>query len=57
VEILPLDDKSKEYVTINTHKGLYRYNQLPFGVHPAPAIFQRCMQAILEDLKGVAVYT
>ena len=29
---IPLEDTSKQYVTINTHKGLYRYNRLPFGV-------------------------
>ena len=53
---LPLDEKSKEYVTINTHKGLYRYNRLPFGVSSAPGIFQRCMENLLRDIKGVAVY-
>ena len=36
-----LDDDSKQYVTINTHKGLYRYNRLPFGIASAPSIFQR----------------
>ena len=34
-----LEELSKQYVTINTHKGLYRYNRLPFGVSAAPAIF------------------
>jgi len=38
---IPLDEVSKQYVTINTHRGLYRYNRLPFGVSAAPAIFQR----------------
>ena len=44
---LLLDDDSKSYTTINTHKGLYRYNRLPFGIHSAPAIFQRTMEGIL----------
>jgi len=35
---IPLDEQSKEYTTINTHKGLYCYNRLPFGVASAPSI-------------------
>lgn len=38
-----LEESSRELVTINTHKGLYRYTCLPFGVASAPAIFQRTM--------------
>ena len=29
---LVLDDDSKKIVTINTHKGLFSYQQSPFGV-------------------------
>ena len=36
---LLLDEDSKKYTTINTHKGLYQYNRLPFGVSSAPGIF------------------
>ena len=39
-----------------THKGLFQYNRLPFGVASAPAIFQRTMETLLRDLKGVSVY-
>ena len=31
-----LDEESKEYTTINTPKGLFCYNHLPFGVALAP---------------------
>ena len=34
---------AKKLTTINTHKGLFQYNRLPFGVASAPAIFQRTM--------------
>ncbi len=53
---LPLSGESKQYVTINTQKGLFQYNQLPFGVASAPAIFQRTMETLLRDIKGVSVY-
>ena len=53
---LPLDEESKEYVTVNTHKGLYRYNRLPFGVSSAPSIFQKTMENLLQGIKGVSVY-
>ena len=53
---LPLDEKSKELVTINTHKGLFQYNRLPFGVSSAPAVFQRCMESLLQGCNGVSIY-
>ena len=34
------EDSQKE-LTINTHKGLYRYKRLPFGVSSAPAILSK----------------
>ncbi|CAF4430287.1 unnamed protein product, partial [Rotaria magnacalcarata] len=42
-----LDDDSKELLVINTHKGLFRFNRLPFGVASAPSIFQKIMDQML----------
>ena len=53
---MPLDEQSREYVTINTHQGLYRYLRMPFGITPAPAIFQRTMDTILQDIPHVVCY-
>ncbi|VDI15716.1 Hypothetical predicted protein [Mytilus galloprovincialis] len=33
---IELDEDSKRYVTINTHKGLFRSNKLPYGVASSP---------------------
>ena len=53
---IPLDEQSKKIVAINTHKGLFQYNRLPFGVSAAPSIFQRTMETLLQGLPGVCIY-
>ena len=53
---LLLDEGAQELTTINTHKGLYKYTRLPFGVASAPAIFQRTMETLLKDLPMTCVY-
>ena len=53
---LHLDDKSAELATINTHKGLFKYNRLPFGVGSAPDVFQICMESLFQGCQGVSVY-
>ena len=51
---LLIDEGSQQYVTINTHRGLYRYTRLPFGIASSPAIFQRTMDIILQGIDNVA---
>ena len=53
---LLLEEESKQYLTINTHRGLFRYNRLPFGVYSAPAIFQRVMESTLQGIPHTVVY-
>ena len=53
---IPLDKASKQFVVINSHKGLFQYNRLPFGVASAPAIFQKAMEGILQGIGHVTVY-
>lgn len=51
-----VDDETKRFLTVNTHKGLYRYNRLPYGVKATPAIFQKCIDQILSGIDGVTAY-
>ena len=53
---LPLDEGSREYVTINTHKGLFRYTRLPYGISVAPSIFQRALECVLADIPRVCIF-
>ena len=51
-----LEAESRKFVVINTHRGLYQYNRLPFGVSAAPAIFQRTIEGILRGIPRVCIY-
>ena len=53
IEVSP---ESRELLTINTHRGLFQYTRLPFGVKTAPAIFQQVIDTILSGIPGVVAY-
>jgi len=53
---IELEDEAKQYVVINTHRGLYRYNRLPFGTSFSPGLFQHTMVRITHGLEGVSVF-
>jgi hypothetical protein len=48
-----LEERPKPYLTMNTHKGLFKVNRLPYGVACVPAIFQKMMGQILQGIDGV----
>ena len=41
-----LDEESKKLVVVNTHKGFFQFNRLPYGVSSAPGIFQRIKESL-----------
>ena len=51
-----LEEESRDLVTINTHRGLYRYTRLPVVVSSAPAVFQKVMDTVLQGLPRVICY-
>ncbi|XP_064482922.1 uncharacterized protein K02A2.6-like [Ornithodoros turicata] len=51
-----MSEQSKRLLTVNTHKGLFAVNRLPFGVVSAPALFQRIMDNMLKGLNDVVCY-
>lgn len=47
---LEVAEDSQEYLTINTHIGLYRFKRLAFGVACAPTQFQSVMDRVIRGL-------
>ena len=51
-----LDEESRKLTTINTSKGLFEYERLPYGVSSSPGIFQRIMEQLLQNIPMTVVY-
>lgn len=52
---VPVDEDSQPLLTINTHKGLFRYLYMAYGIASGPGYFQKTIEDILKDIKGVAI--
>ena len=50
---IELDQESRDITTFVTHKGLYRYTRLLFGVSCVPEMYQTVMQNVLQECEGV----
>lgn len=53
---IELHEDSREITTFITHKGLFRYKRLMFGVNSAPEIFQRTLEGLLACCKNCLNY-
>lgn len=51
-----LSDNSRILTTISTHRGLFMYNRLPYGISSAPAQFQRIIHQTLGNIDGVCAF-
>ena len=45
-----MEEESSKLLCISTHKGLFKFNRLAFGVKTAPAIFQQIIDTMLAGL-------
>ncbi|XP_055915493.1 uncharacterized protein K02A2.6-like [Eupeodes corollae] len=53
---LEVNEECRDYLTLSTHKGLYRPTRLMYGISSAPAIWQRYMEELLSDIPGVSIF-
>lgn len=51
-----IEEESQKYLTINTHRGLFKYNRLPPGIKSAPGAFQRIIDSMVAGIPGVKPY-
>lgn len=49
---LEIDPASRYITTFATHRGLYRYKRLNFGISSASEIFQEAIRDVIRDIKG-----
>lgn len=47
---VPIEESSRPLTAFICHKGLYQFRRMPFGLHNAPATWQRLIDRILTDL-------
>ena len=47
---------SQHYLTINTNKGLFTFNRMPFGICSASGIWQQTMDGFSSGMPGVVCY-
>ncbi|XP_049886412.1 uncharacterized protein K02A2.6-like [Pectinophora gossypiella] len=45
-----LNEEWKPFTVINTHRGLYRYNRLVYGLSSSSGIFQRIISSLIQGI-------
>lgn len=51
-----LSEDSKKYCVINTHRGLFKYNRLVYGLSSSSGIFQRVVSNIVDIIPNVQCF-
>ena len=49
-----MDEQDKEKTAFACHKGLFKFNVMPFGLSNAPAVFQELMSVVLQGCNNFA---
>ena len=50
-----MDEETSNLTTFGTPIGRYKWKRMPFGISPAPEVFQRRLNQALEGLNDIYV--
>lgn len=53
---MPIDESSRELLTLVTHRGLFQYTRLPYGIKTAPSLWQKAVEKVLTGIDGIHIY-
>ena len=53
---VPLDEESQKLTTINTHKDIFMYTRLCFGIASSPGVFQRIIDQLIQGITRTVTY-
>jgi hypothetical protein len=53
---IPVEKGSRAYLAFESTRRQYQFKVMPFGISNAPAIFQRMINRLVEDIEGVSAY-
>lgn len=51
-----LSEDSKKYTVISTHRGLFRYNRLVYGLASSSGIFQRIINNLIKNIPNTQAF-
>ena len=52
---MELDEATQNLLVINTHKGLFKYKRLPYGIASTTALWQRAIEQVLQNIPSTQV--
>ena len=52
---MELEEATQNLLVINTHEGLFKYKRLPYGIASAPALWQRAIEQVLQNIPSTQV--
>jgi len=56
LNLLQIVEESQKLTTLSTHKGLYVFKSIPFGIASASGILQREMENVLRNIEGTVAF-